>query len=292
MRNLYEYYAGMIEKRIEEPCSVDERLPQKRLLEAMRYSLTAGGKRIRPVIVLAFCAASGGDPRGAMDFAVAVEMLHTYSLIHDDLPCMDNDDLRRGKPTNHIVFGEAAAVLAGDALQASAFNMVLNAELPERAVVEAGRVLAHAAGEMGICGGQMLDIDGENHELSLEQIRRIHELKTVSMIAAAAKIGCIAAGGGKQQLNAAEKYARCLGLAFQVRDDILDYYGDPDKLGKPVGSDSKNKKNTFVTQIGLEACEEFVMKETERAKAALMEGGFSDITFLRWLAESLGKREK
>lgn len=290
MRKRYEYYVSIIEKRLEA-CFADMALPQKRLLEAMRYSLMAGGKRIRPVIVLAFCEASGGDPLKALDFAAAIEMLHTYSLIHDDLPCMDNDDLRRGKPTSHIVYGEAAATLAGDALHAAAFDMIFNADLPDRAIIEGGRALALAAGELGICGGQLLDMDSENEALSLEQIRKIHELKTVSMIIAAAKMGCITADGTGKQLAAAEKYAYSLGLAFQIRDDILDYEGDPDKTGKPTGSDLENRKNTFVTQLGIRACKDFVRDETESAKNALSKGGFSDTSFLQWLAETLCKRE-
>ena len=265
--------------------------PEKTLTDAMRYSLLAGGKRIRPIIVLAFCNACGGEEDRALKAACAVEMLHTYSLIHDDLPCMDDDALRRGKPTNHVVFGECTATLAGDCLQAEAFGLLLSCELPPERVVKMASYLAHAAGLWGICGGQELDMLGEAKTLTENEITRIHSLKTASLIAACAKIGVAAAGGSEKQLAAAEKYAESLGLAFQIRDDILDVTSDTATLGKPVGSDAENGKNTFVSLYGIEKCEKLVIENTKKAKSAI-EGIFEDTAFLAWLADYLADRTK
>lgn len=267
-----------------------EDAPQKGLLEAMRYSLLAGGKRIRGILVLKFAESCGGDITAAMPFACAVEMLHAYSLIHDDLPCMDDDDLRRGKPTNHKVFGEWKATLAGDALQAAAFETVLYSPLPAEARAEAAAVLAYAAAENGICGGQYLDMDGECRSLSADEIENIHKMKTAAMIAAASKMGVIAGGGNAVQLAAAEKYADSVGLAFQIRDDILDLTSTEEILGKPIGSDKKSEKSTFVTAFGLDECERIISRETEKAKEAITEA-FSRPEFLIWLADYLSRRE-
>ena len=177
----------------------DTAVSYHRLLEAMHYSLTAGGKRLRPVLVLAFCAACGGDVQAALPVACAVEMVHTYSLIHDDLPCMDNDDLRRGKPTNHVVYGECTATLAGDALQAEAFRTILSAELPADVRAECARLLAEAAGENGICGGQQLDMEGEGKVLTKEELMDINDRKTSAMIYAACLMGVTCGGGDAQQ---------------------------------------------------------------------------------------------
>ena len=267
----------------------DERLP-KELAESMRYSLLAGGKRIRPIIVLKFCEAVCGNMDIAIDFACAVEMLHTYSLIHDDLPCMDDDDFRRGKPANHMVFGECTATLAGDALQAAAFETILGAGLPAEIVVAAAKELGLAAGEYGICYGQILDMAGEGKNLSVSEIEKIHDLKTASMLVAAARMGAIAGGGAEDQVEAAGGYARALGLAFQIRDDILDKTATTDDLGKPVGSDEESDKSTFVSVYGIEKSERIIIDKTSEAKEIIC-GKFGNTGFLCWLADYLAKRK-
>jgi len=289
VQEVYERYKSLVEARLEEYFRED--VPQKRLLEAMRYSLLAGGKRVRPVLVLAFCEASGGRAEEALEFACAVEMLHTYSLIHDDLPCMDDDDLRRGRPTNHVVFGEYTAVIAGDALQAAAFETILKAPLDAEKKAEAALALAKAAGAYGMCAGQQLDMEGEGRRFSLAEVEQTHRLKTAALIKAAASMGCIAAGASKARIEAAEKYAEALGLAFQIRDDLLDVTGSAEILGKNVGSDAESGKSTFVTLLGVDRCRELVYENTERAKAAL-KGAFSNTEFLEWFAELLAGREK
>ncbi len=289
MRKVYEGYKELVEKRLGEYFTED--VSQKRLLEAMRYSLLAGGKRVRPVLALSFCAASGGRAEDALEFACALEMLHTYSLIHDDLPCMDDDTLRRGSPTNHVVFGEYTAVLAGDALQTAAFETVLKAPLDAEKRAKAALILAEASGALGMCGGQQLDMDGEGKSLSLSDIEAIHRGKTAALIIAAAKMGCVAAGASDDKLTAAEEYASALGLAFQIRDDLLDVESTSEVLGKPVGSDLENDKSTFVSLLGTERCRELVHINTESAKAALTPA-FSDTAFLCWLADLLAGREK
>ena len=283
----YADYKAAIEEYLA--AAFTEKLPQARLLEAMRYSLLAGGKRIRPVLTLEFCRISGGDWHAALPLACGVEMLHTYSLIHDDLPCMDDDSLRRGKTTNHVVYGEALAVLAGDALQAAAFSSILEAPLPADIRAEAAKVLARAAGEKGICGGQFLDMDGEGKQLSLEDITRIHDGKTASMIVAAAKIGCIAGQASAAQRQAADRYARALGLAFQMQDDIFDNESTVENLGKPIGSDKDAGKATFYSLLGAARCRKMVEEKTEEAKHALCTG-FAEPEFLCWLADRLSSR--
>jgi len=285
----YEAYKNLVEARLREYFLED--LPQKKLLESMRYSLLAGGKRIRPVLTLAFCEASGGRAEDALEFACAVEMLHTYSLIHDDLPCMDDDDLRRGRPTNHVVFGEYTAVIAGDALQAAAFETILKAPLDADKRARAALVLAKAAGAYGMCAGQQLDMEGEGKKLGLDDIERINMLKTAELIRAAASMGCIAAGATDAQIKAAEEYAEALGLAFQLRDDLLDLTSTPEVLGKNVGSDAESGKSTFVSLLGADKCSELIYENTEKAKAALR-GAFSDTGFLEWFAQLLAGREK
>lgn len=261
--------------------------PQKELFEAMRYSLLAGGKRLRPVMVLAFCELCGGNADAALPFAAAIEMVHTYSLIHDDLPCMDNDDLRRGKPTNHRVFGEAKAVLAGDGLLTAAFSQLASAKLPAKQVVEAVRVLSLCAGELGMVGGQVLDMDAENRICTEQEVIDIQSRKTGALISAACQLGVIAAGGSIEQQNAAAAYADALGLAFQIRDDILDVIGDAQKLGKATGTDEN--KNTFVRLYGIEACKKLVSQESEKAIRAL--DLFDNAHFLIGLAEELAQRD-
>jgi geranylgeranyl pyrophosphate synthase len=264
----------------------------------MRYSLLAGGKRIRPILTMQFCAAAGGELKEALDFGCAVEMLHTYSLIHDDLPCMDNDDLRRGKPTNHKVFGACTATLAGDALQAAAFETVLSAAGSERellAAARAARILAAAAGEAGMCGGQYLDTVGDGKPHTEAELTAINDKKTGALLVAACTMGIAAASGRRDVdgscMDAAGEYAGALGLAFQIRDDILDTISTPEELGKDTGSDAANGKTTYVGLLGAEACERRVLDYTERAKAALERGNWPGGTdFLRELADRLAHR--
>jgi geranylgeranyl diphosphate synthase type II len=261
------------------------------LYDAMRYSLLAGGKRIRPILVLETCRMCGGDPAEAMPFACAIEMIHTYSLIHDDLPCMDDDDYRRGRLTNHKVYGEATAVLAGDGLLTAAFGVMLAPErqtLGLRAMTAAG-VLARAAGEDGMVAGQILDLAGEGKKLSLEEIEAIDVRKTGALLMAACEMGCVLAGGAENQREAVRAYARQLGLAFQIRDDMLDVIGDQEKLGKATGMDAVHEKSTYVGLLGLEGCARMVEDCTSGAKAAL--DGFADNGFLLWLADALAGRE-
>ena len=268
-----------------------EDCPQKVLLDAMRYSLLAGGKRIRPVLLLKFCEAAGGERSAALPAACGIEMLHTYSLIHDDLPCMDNDDLRRGKPTCHKVFGETNAVLAGDALQSAAYGAVLSSPVaPERTAAMA-KTLAFAAAEQGMCGGQYLDTSKEGLPVTEDELYEIHRRKTGALLRAACVMGVQCAGGTVEQVSAAEDFAMNLGLAFQIRDDVLDTISTVDELGKPIGSDAAEKKTTFVSLLGVEECSRLVHEHTEKAKSAIA-GLFSDTDFLCWLADVLADRRK
>lgn len=234
---------------------------------AMGYSLTAGGKRIRPALTLAFCRACGGDWEKALPLACALEMIHTYSLIHDDLPCMDNDDMRRGKPSCHKAFGEDTALLAGDGLLTAAFQTILSADLPAETIRQAGLVLARAAGPAGMIGGQVMDLANEGRAVDAARLRETDMLKTGALIRAAAAMGCIAAGAPAELRKAADRYAADIGLAFQILDDILDTVGDPAALGKAVGSDAANDKSTYVTLLGLEGAK----AEAERLRASAVE---------------------
>ncbi len=243
------------------------------LYEAMRYSLLAGGKRIRPVLTLQFCRALGGTAEQALPLAAAIEMVHTYSLIHDDLPSMDNDTLRRGRATNHVVYGEGLAILAGDALQTAAFEQVLSADLPAEQRATAALILARAAGPDGMCAGQVLDMEGERRALSLEEITDMNARKTGCLLEAAAQMGVAAAGGSEAQLEAARAYAAALGLAFQIRDDMLNITSTCEEMGKSVGSDAQRGKSTYVSCLGLEGCARIVAEQTQQAKAALRGSG-------------------
>ena len=261
--------------------------PQKLLFDAMRYSLLAGGKRLRPVFALEFCRMCGADWHNALPFAAAVEMIHTYSLIHDDLPSMDNDDFRRGRPTNHKVYGEAMAILAGDALLTDAFAVASTAKVSSLdAMQTAIGVLSQCAGSLGMVGGQVLDILSEERELNEQEVIDIQTRKTGKLIHAACVLGAIAGGAGEQQIEAAARFAGALGLAFQIRDDMLDVIGTQEEMGKGVGTDEA--KNTFVRLYGLPKCEELVQKYTAVAVEAL--SAFEDTAFMKNLAESLTLR--
>lgn len=281
------------QQRVEQwlsTCFAD-RVKYGNIYDAMQYSLLAGGKRIRPVLTLETCRMCGGDVERALPFACAVEMIHTYSLIHDDLPCMDDDDLRRGRPTNHKVYGEAAAVLAGDALLTAAFEIMAEHRhgVDAQRVLDAVDCLSHAAGAAGMVGGQILDMEGEQRPLSVSELELTQSLKTGALIRAAAEMGCILAGGTPEQREAVREYAQCIGRAFQVRDDMLDVISTDEMLGKPIGSDAENGKTTFVTALGLEACAALVEQLTQQAVDAL--SNFEDRGFHVWLAHKLAGRD-
>ena len=260
------------------------------LKSAMAYSLLSGGKRIRPVLTLAACRLFDGQVEKALPFACGLEMIHTYSLIHDDLPCMDDDDFRRGKPTNHKVYGEATAVLAGDGLLTAAFAVLAQAELSSEQIVRGVACLSKAAGPAGMVGGQILDLLGEGKTLTYDEIVQIQNLKTGCMIEGAARLGAIAAGSTPEEEEAVAEYARKIGLAFQIRDDVLDVLGDEAELGKPIGSDQEKQKSTFVGLKGIEGCEALIEELTEEAITSL--ASYPGSEFLCDLARMLAGRTK
>lgn len=244
--------------------------PQKNIYEAMNYSVFAGGKRLRPILMTEICRMCGGDIDEVMPFACAMEMIHTYSLIHDDLPAMDNDDLRRGMPTSHIKFGEATAILAGDALLNKAFETACSyrGKYPERAL-RALKMLADSSGTEGMIGGQVVDIESEHRDITLSELEYIHLLKTGAIIRSACTIGAVMAGADEAQIAAADEFAKNLGTAFQICDDILDVTSTEAELGKPIGSDAESDKNTYVKLVGIEESRKFVNQYTEKAVQAL-----------------------
>ena len=268
--------------------------PHRELLEAMRYSLLAGGKRVRPILALKFCEALCGEMEPALDYACGIEMLHTYSLIHDDLPCMDDDGLRRGKPTCHVKYGEWLALLAGDALQSAAFErLAASRRTTPVANGKACAVLARAAGQNGMCAGQYLDIKWEGREppdgYGLSQI---DGWKTGALLEAACLLGLTASPvePSPRQWEAAERYASHLGIAFQIRDDMLDVESTEEELGKPIGSDAENGKNTYAAEYGLDGCRELAEQLTEQAKRSVREA-FERPEFLCGLADWLAERK-
>ena len=289
MKNdLMNRYVSHIEDYLKTCFDYYEFEPQHVLFDSMRYSLLAGGKRLRPVFVFDFCRMCGGQWQDATCFAAAVEMIHTYSLIHDDLPSMDNDDFRRGRPTNHKVYGEAMAILAGDAMLTSAFNEIVHAyRIADSAKLRAVEYLSRCASEIGMVGGQVLDIMSESRECTEEEILNIQSRKTGALIRGACMLGGFAGSGNAQQELAAAEFADHLGLAFQIRDDMLDVIGDAAKLGKSTGTDAA--KNTFVRLYGLEKCEELVQLHTDAAIQAL--NAFDNNEFMISLARSLTDRE-
>ena len=289
MSNLQEtlsLYKNRIEAYLQYNCSIYPEEPQQELFASMRYSLLAGGKRLRPVFVYDFCRMCGGDLDDATPFAAAVEMIHTYSLIHDDLPCMDNDDFRRGKPTNHKKYGEAIAVLAGDALLTAAFSQIANSSLSADSRIQAVQILADLSGELGMVGGQILDIQSETRQCTKQEVIDIQTRKTGALIQAACMLGVLAGQGSEEQLFAAREFAAHIGLAFQIRDDVLDVIGNPEELGKATGSDSN--KNTFVHLYGIDACNQLVQAHTDKAVEAL--SSFSNADFMKELAYDMTSR--
>lgn len=292
MNDTQNTYLEMIETALAQyiyPVSDGQTL----VADAMRYSIQNGGKRIRPMLTLEFCRVCGGDPKAALPFACAVEMIHTYSLIHDDLPCMDDDDLRRGKPSCHKQFGENYALLAGDGLLTLAFETLTKAtDVAPSDIVRAVRVLSNLAGVNGMIGGQVIDLLSEEKQVDYDTLHCIDKLKTGALIKSAALLGCIAAGVQEEAiLTAAKTYAENIGFAFQVVDDILDVTSDTATLGKPVGSDEKNAKSTFVSLLGLEACKTLADKLTKDAVQALSALP-NDTAFLEAFANQLAVRKK
>ncbi|MBQ7329211.1 MAG: polyprenyl synthetase family protein [Oscillospiraceae bacterium] len=280
-------YLTYIEQYLNEQCFCDESQPQKLLFDAMRYSLLAGGKRLRPIFLFDFCRMCGGDWKQATPFAAAVEMIHTYSLIHDDLPCMDNDDFRRGRPTNHKVYGEATAVLAGDGLLTAAFSYLAKAPYTADTRIRAVEILSECAGELGMVGGQVLDMSSEQRQCTEQEVLDIQSRKTGALIRAACMLGVLAGGGNEAQFAAAGNFADHLGLAFQIRDDMLDVIGTAEEMGKAVGTDAV--KNTFVQLYGLETCDKLVHEHTNIAVECL--DIFSDSMFMKFLADQLTGRK-
>ena len=274
-----EYLAGLF----------TEEKPYGKLYESIRYSILAGGKRIRPVLTLEFARLGGIDWHLALPYACALELVHNYSLIHDDLPCMDDDDLRRGKPTNHKVYGETMAILAGDALQPEAFRLIAQAPgMSAESRIDAVEVLAKACGADGMVGGQVIDtVYGADNE---QELTLLHRLKTGVMISGAAELGCVAADMCAQKRAQAVEFADQLGLAFQIRDDMLDVVGDEQVLGKPIGSDKDEGKVTFVDLKGLDGCAREVEACTMRAKAAVAD--WEDHEFLWELADRMVGRNQ
>ena len=283
-------YLDLVEPALKSCFGVERGYDFDGLLDAMDYSLTAGGKRIRPVLTLEFARLNGLEPERALPIACAVEMLHTYSLIHDDLPCMDNDDLRRGKPTNHKVFGESTAVLAGDALQAEAFGTILRSPLPIEARANCAEILAGAAGIDGICGGQYMDLSAEGHALSAEELSSLQGRKTGALLAGACMLGAAAAMADEKTVETAGRYGAQLGAAFQIRDDMLDVTSTEAELGKPIGSDKRDRKSTFMSLYGEEKCAKMVREITEAACDTVRD--IDADGFLTALAKNLEARRK
>lgn len=281
-------YQQFIEAYLNDACFRDNDQPQQTLFSAIRYSLLSGGKRLRPVFVFDFCRMCGGKWEAAVPFAAAVEMIHTYSLIHDDLPAMDNDDYRRGKLTNHKVYGEAMAILSGDALLTAAFNYLAKAPFSAETRIRCVEVLSQCAGELGMVGGQVLDMQSTERLCTEQEVLDIQSRKTGALIKAACVLGVLAGNGTQGQITAAERFADHIGLAFQIRDDMLDVIGNPNELGKAVGVDGE--KNTFVYLYGLEKCDQLVKFHTREAIAAL--AVFHDPEYMSALALELTERRK
>ena len=291
MKELWKKRQALVERALKEEL---DRTPvlDDTLRASMAYSLMAGGKRLRPVLLMAAADAVGADGTKFLPVACALEMIHTYSLIHDDLPAMDNDDLRRGKPTNHVVYGEGIAILAGDALLTLAFTVILRQKaVPAEALLRVVDEVSRAAGAEGMVGGQVLDLEAENRQISMEELRRVHTGKTGALFRAALRSGAILAGASEEQLSALTAYADHFGLAFQITDDILDVIGNAEEIGKPVGSDEKNHKSTYVTLTSLEMAQELSRRTVAEAEAALSVFG-QEATFLRELVAYLVNRKQ
>ncbi len=282
--------AQKTEQRLAALC--DLYLPQNaRIGQAARYSLLGGGKRVRAVLTLAACELAGAPAEQALEYACALEMLHCYSLIHDDLPCMDDDDFRRGRPSCHKQYGEATALLAADALVTAAFEVIAHTSLPAQSCVQAAAVLAKAGGARGMLYGQELDKRYETQPATEAQLCELHAHKTGALIVAAVELGCLAAGAGETLRTALTRYAAELGLVFQIVDDILDVTATTAELGKPAGSDASMDKTTFVTLYGLDGARALSIRHNQAALDAL-HGFGEEAAFLRLLADDLLQRKK
>ena len=282
-------YATQVNDALRERLHFDRELRQIVVVDAMRHSLLDAGKRLRAAMVLEFGRLTHASREGAMALACAIEMIHAYSLIHDDLPCMDDDDFRRGKPSCHKAFGEANALLAGDGLLTLAFETAADAPLSDVQRVEAVRTLAKAAGVRGMLGGQVIDLGCEGKPVDLETLNTLYALKTGALLRASARLGCLPGNAGEELLETADRYARARGLAFQITDDILDVAGAAEKLGKPTGCDEENHKTTYVTLLGLSGAR-------ERARELIGEAGecvaaIPGNEFLLWVAEMILGRD-
>lgn len=291
LKHYWQEKSALIEQRLRELLLTEGTYPPK-VHQAMRYSVLAGGKRLRPVLVLAAAEAVGGRGEDVLDVACAIEMLHTYSLIHDDLPAMDNDDYRRGKLTNHKVYGESIAILAGDALLTYAFEVMAAAQVhDQRRLLMVIREIAQAAGTLGMIGGQVVDLESEGQQIDHKTLEYIHRAKTGALFRASLRAGAIIAGATEEQLSCLTEYAEHFGLAFQITDDILDIVGDEQKIGKPVGSDVKNMKVTYPSLFTLPIAQKMAEETINNALLCLDNTGIQS-EFLRGLVAYLAKREQ
>jgi len=293
-------FKGMLKSRkVEFEKLIDnyfetEKAPQKKIFEAMNYSLNAGGKRLRPILVLEACGLVNGNEKIAQDFACALEMIHTYSLIHDDLPAMDDDDLRRGKPTNHKVYGEGIAILAGDGLLNYAYEKMIQSSLkhPENAeqCLRAIGEVAKYSGVHGMIGGQVVDLESENKAVDIDTVDFIHKHKTAALIIGSMRCGAIIGGASEKELEIITTYAEKIGLAFQIVDDILDIVGDQEKLGKDIGSDQENHKSTYPSLLGLDESRSIARKLIKESKETIEHFG-TKAEFLIELSDFLASRD-
>lgn len=286
----FKEYSGKVENWLDENLQFDSDCLEKTIYESMRYSLTAGGKRLRPVLSLAVCDMLGLDESKVLPFACAIELIHTYSLIHDDLPCMDNSDYRRGKPTNHKIYGDAMAVLAGDGLLNLAFEVMLNEMVKEENTnlncARAAKLIANSSGTMGMIGGQVIDMLSEGRKISYEHLCEMHRKKTGALIKASILLPTQLFNVSEKIISSLESYAESIGLAFQIKDDILDFEGNSQIVGKPVGADEINDKCTFVTLLGIDEAKDLLKKTTERAADSIKtidnSGFLTDMAY--WIA--------
>ncbi len=287
VKSVLKEYKISIDAYLEKVFS-DRNYDYAKVIDAMAYSVAAGGKRIRPILALEFARISNSNVEKMMPLACAVELIHTYSLIHDDLPCLDNDDMRRGQPSCHVQFDEATALLAGDGLLTMAFDLIANSVIADNSKIKAIGILAKNAGVHGMIGGQVLDIAHEGQSVTQKQLDEINLLKTSALIEAACLMGCVESDNEKV-IDAAKTYAKNVGLAFQITDDILDVTSSVEQLGKPIGSDAENKKDTYVSILGVEKCKKIALELTQEACSKLekLEG---DTAFLIELAKYLCDR--
>lgn len=291
MKAYWDSRKTLIEQALQAELDKTGILDEK-LRESMEYSLMAGGKRMRPILLMAAADAVGADGKRFLSVACALEMIHTYSLIHDDLPAMDNDDYRRGRLTNHKVYGDGIAILAGDALLTLAFSVILRQkDVPSERLLCVVDEISRAAGAEGMVGGQVLDLCAENQNISIQDLRKIHMGKTGALFRAALRSGAILGSASAQQLDALTLYAEHFGLAFQITDDILDVVGNTAMIGKPVGSDEKNHKSTYVTLTSLDQARELAQSAAAEAVGALRSFG-DEASFLRQLVIHLVAREQ